>query len=311
MTIEEAPRIRYRNLVWNSDRWNGFAFRDDDIVISTQPKCGTTWMQMQCALLLFRTPDLPLPLARLSPWLDMNTRPIDEVFTDLDAQTHRRFIKTHTPLDGLPWDERVTYLHVAREPADVALSWQHHLSNIDNDRFLAARINAVGHDDFAALGLDGTATAPPSEDPQEQFWRWMEHRGDAVSRSGLSELVHHSATFWDRRDAPNIHLFHYADQQADLTGQMTRLATALAVEPPTPNLVEAARFEAMKARADDLVPNSDTPFWNSSVGFFNRAGAGQWHELVGDEGLLRYEADLAAHTSDTELIAWLRGGWRR
>ena len=66
MTTEEAPRIRYRNLVWNSDRWNGFAFRDDDIVISTQPKCGTTWMQMQCALLLFRTPDLPLPLAASS-----------------------------------------------------------------------------------------------------------------------------------------------------------------------------------------------------------------------------------------------------
>ncbi len=70
MTIEEAPRIRYRNLVWNSDRWNGFAFRDDDIVISTQPKCGTTWMQMQCALLLFRTPDLPLPLARLFHYAD-------------------------------------------------------------------------------------------------------------------------------------------------------------------------------------------------------------------------------------------------
>lgn len=311
MTTAEAPRVRYRTLVWDSDRWNGFTFRDNDIVISTPPKCGTTWMQMQCALLLFRTPILPQPLAQLSPWLDMNTRPIAEVFEDLTTQTHRRFIKTHTPLDGLPWDERVTYLHVARDPRDVAMSWQHHLSNIDNERFIAARINAVGLDDLAELGLDGTAAAALSDDPEEQFWQWMEHREDAVSRSGLSDLVHHSATFWDRRDATNIHLFHYADQRADLAGQMDRLATALTVRPPTPDLVEAAQFDAMKARADELVPNSDTPFWKTSGGFFNRAGAGLWRDLIGDEALMRYQAALATNTSDAELIAWLHNGWGR
>jgi aryl sulfotransferase len=30
------------------------------------------------------------------------------VFADLEAQTHRRFIKTHTPLDGIPNDPTVT-----------------------------------------------------------------------------------------------------------------------------------------------------------------------------------------------------------
>jgi hypothetical protein len=126
-----ADRKRYRSFVHDSARWEGFRFRDGDIVISTPPKCGTTWTQMMCALLIFRTTDLPASLAELSPWLDMQTRPLAEVLADLDGQTHRRFIKTHTPLDGLPFDERATYLHVARDPRDVALSSENHMAKMD------------------------------------------------------------------------------------------------------------------------------------------------------------------------------------
>ena len=42
--------MRYRSLVADSARWDGFAFRTGDIVISTPTKCGTTWTpQMLCA----------------------------------------------------------------------------------------------------------------------------------------------------------------------------------------------------------------------------------------------------------------------
>lgn len=297
----------YKTFVWNSDRWDGFELRDDDIVISTAPKCGTTWMQMQCALLLFRTPDLPAPLATLSPWLDMNTRPLEEVRAHLAAQTHRRFIKTHLPLAALPWHERVTYLHVARDPRDVALSWDNHLANVDFDRFVATRADAVGLDDLAELG------PPPElpEDPIGRFWLWVEGDGRSPEMSSLEALVHHSRTFWARRDEPNVHLFHYSDQRADLAGQMTRLAGALGVEPPTPELVDAARFERMKARSAELVPNSDTPFWQSADQFFHKARSGDWRELIGDDALPRYEAAVRAASGDEddELIAWLhRGG---
>jgi aryl sulfotransferase len=60
--------------------------------------------------LVFRTANLPAPLDELSPGLDMLTRGRDDVVADLDAQTHRRIIKTHTPYDGLPHDARVTYI---------------------------------------------------------------------------------------------------------------------------------------------------------------------------------------------------------
>ena len=310
MGDDDADRFQYKHFVSDSDRWNGFAFRDGDIVISTAAKCGTTWMQMQCALLLFRTPDLPAPLATLSPWLDMNTRPLADVRADLDAQTHRRFIKTHTPLGRLPWDERVTYVHVARDPRDVALSWDNHLANMDLGRLLEIRVEAVGLDDLAELGIDGPPPEPP-DDPVLRFWAWVEGDGTSHTMSPLESLVHHSRTFWDVRDAPNIHLFHYADQRADLAGQMARLADALGVEPPNDELVTAATFEQMKARSDELVPNSDTPFWHSNNQFFDKARSGEWRALVGEEHLPRYEAALRAATDDEDLIAWLHDGWLR
>ena len=297
----------YKNFIWNSERWDGFEFRAYDIVISTPPKCGTTWMQMQCALLLFRTPQLPDRLALLSPWLDMNTRPLAEVRADLDAQTHRRFIKTHTPLGGLPWDERVTYLHVGRDPRDAALSWGNHMSNLDMDRVFELRAASVGLDDLGELGMDGSPPTPP-EEPEARFWVWVEGSSESSGLSGLSSLVQHSRTFWDVRDAPNVHLFHYGDQRADLPGQMARLAEVLGVAAPTDELVDAARFENMKARSDELAPNSDSGIWQSTERFFDKARSGDWRDLIGEAGLPRYEAAVRAATDDDELLEWLHAG---
>jgi hypothetical protein len=71
---------------------------------------------MICGLLVLQEPELPLPLDTLSPWIDMVTCARKEVFADLAAQTHRRFIKTHTPLDRIPNDPTVTYIGVASVP---------------------------------------------------------------------------------------------------------------------------------------------------------------------------------------------------
>lgn len=114
------PPVRYRSAEEDSARWLRFPVRDGDIDISTRSRSGTTWMQMLCAVLVLRTPDLPAPLATLSPWLDWLAEPEDEVLGRLAAQRHRRFVKTHTPLDGQPLHPAVTYVVVARHPLDAA-----------------------------------------------------------------------------------------------------------------------------------------------------------------------------------------------
>ncbi len=304
-----SGRTRYRNLVFDSARWDGFAFRADDVVISTPPKCGTTWTQMLCAMLVLDTVTFDRPLAELSPWLDMQLRPLDAVVRDLGAQTHRRLIKTHTPLDGLPYDERVTYLCVGRDPRDAALSMDHHMANLDEDAVMRVRAASVGLSDLAELG---PPPAAPAADLTTRFWAWAASPGGpGATAPTLAGLLHHLGTFWQRRSARNVTLFHYGDLLADLPGQLRRLAAVLEVDVTDDRvreLADAAGFEQMKQRADELVPNADSGIWRSNREFFHRGGSGQWQQLLTEEDVRRYEQRVAALVAP-DLAAWAHGGW--
>ena len=85
---------------FDSTIWNGFAFRPDDIVIATYAKSGTTWTQQIIAQLLFGG-DPELSVADMSPWLDLRVPPKAVKLPVVEAQTHRRFLKTHLPVDAL------------------------------------------------------------------------------------------------------------------------------------------------------------------------------------------------------------------
>ena len=299
-----APLMRYRSVVADSARWEGFAFRDDDIVISTPIKCGSTWVQVICALLIFRQRTFPTTLDRVSPWLDMLMRPLAGVVADLDAQQHRRFVKSHTPLDGLPFSEHVTYICVGRDPRDVALSFDNHMANMNVDALRAALESAGALDSFADVAPEAPAVLPGSE--HERFWRWVY----APESPGLRAMVHHLMTFWAMRERPNVVLLHYDDLKADLGGQMRRLAARLGVTIPEalwPELVPAATFENMRRRADELVPNSTAGLWHDNARFFNKGTSGQWKRLLNEEDLRHYQACIK-ELADPELAAWMHRG---
>jgi hypothetical protein len=263
-------------------------------------------MQMICALLVFGNPDLPRPLTELSPWLDVQTDRLSYVLAGLAAQTHRRFIKTHTPLDGLVFDERVTYICVGRDPRDAAVSSDHHLINMNRDVLVKARETAVGPVDVLAGDAPARAT-----DPIARFWRWVQD--DAPPNEGLELLLHHVGTFWQRREATNVVLVHYADLQADLEGEMRRLAKRLEIvidDDSWPTLVEAARFDRMRDRAASLAPQATMDgLWPDAARFFNRGTSGQWQELLGAEDLDRYWARVH-RLAAPDVATWIHGGWQ-
>ncbi len=197
---------------------------------------------MLCALLIFDGPAFPAPLGDISPWLDMCIRPLAEVTAALAAQTHRRFIKTHTPLDGLPLHADVTYLVVGRDPRDVAISFEHHAANMDFAHFLELRAAAVGNEDLAEL----PERRVPSEDPVERFRSFVADETHGAPPS-LASVLHHLDTGWQHRREPNVALFHYADLQADLAGELLRLARVLGI-PCSPERARELAAEASLAR---------------------------------------------------------------
>jgi hypothetical protein len=283
--------MRYVSSDEDSGRWEGFPFRDGDIVISTRSKSGTTWMQMICALLIFRTSDLPAPLTTLSPWLDWLITPRDQVYAHLAAQLHRRFIKTHTPLDGIPLDPRATYIVVARHPLDMAVSLFHQSRNLDHERM---------------ADLTGTPAGPPQEPRpiREALLRWIDRDvAPAEAMDSLPGVLWHLSDAWRRRHDDNILLVHYADLSADLPGEMRRIAGRLGLEAPADDLIEAARFTRMRARAADLAPDP-AGILKDRAAFFRGGRSGAGREMLTEEQFAHYER-RAATMAPPELLAWL------
>jgi hypothetical protein len=302
-----TERVRYKSIMSDSERWDGFELRPDDIVISTPPKCGTTWMQMICALLVFQTAELERPLDIISPWLDMQTRARDDIVADLDAQTHRRIIKTHTGLDGLPRVAGVNYITVGRDPRDVAISWEHHVENMDMIKLFTARFNAVGLDDIA----DKLAEGPPDFGEGIVFFqKWVDDDKPVTETNSLASTLHHLQTFWDERNADAIVLMHYDDMTRDLDGEMRRLADALGievVEARWPELVAAARFEEMRGRADRVTPESSADIWVDNTAFFYSGTSGQWRELLRPDDRAHYRARVESLVKP-DFASWVHNG---
>ncbi|MCA2212757.1 sulfotransferase domain-containing protein [Jidongwangia harbinensis] len=269
-------------------------FRDGDIVISTRSKSGTTWMQMICALLIFQTPRLPAPLPTLSPWLDWLVEPRDEVIARLAAQPHRRFVKTHTPLDGVPIDPRATYIVVARHPLDLAVSLFHQGANLDRQRLAALTGTPAGVERPAPPVLDALLS-------------WIDHDpAPADELDSLPGVMWHLSDAWRRRHEPNVLLVHYADLSADLDGEMRRIAARLGVPVPAetwPELVDAAGFSQMRARAGELAPDPAGVLKDRNA-FFRSGRSGAGRDLLSDEQYAHY-LDRTAALGPPDLRDWL------
>ena len=241
------------------------------------------------------TPALPAPLAQLSPWLDHLIVPRDEVYAQLAAQEHRRFIKTHTPLDGVPLDPRATYIVTARHPLDMFVSLYHQSDNIDYERLRQL------------TGQPEPAEPPRPRTPlHDRLLRWIADDDDPREHpDSLPGLMWHLSDAWVRRHEPNVLLVHYNDLLADLDGQMRRFAGQLGIAVPEqawPTLVQAAMFERMRDSADTLVPTAG--IFKSNAAFFRRGTSGAGREILSDEELAAYHARVT-QLAPSDMLTWL------
>lgn len=286
---------RYRSSDEDSARWSGFELRDGDLVVSTRSKHGTTWMQTILLLLIHGRPPLPAPLGELSPWLDHLVEPLEDVVDRLAAQSHRRVIKTHTPLDGVPNSPRATYIVVARHPLDAAVSLYHQGSNLDRQRLREL------------TGADHGGPATPRPSLEAWLSAWIECAEDPFEAlDSLDGVMHHLSDAWGRRDEPNVVLVHFDDLRADLATQMRQLVTRLGLDRfahQMTELVAAASIDAMRQRATELAPNSQGILRDPRA-FFRQGISGAGTRLASPSDLARYRRRVK-ELAPPDLLAWL------
>lgn len=285
--------------VTDSTRWKGYRPRPNDIVIATYPKCGTTWTQRIIDLLVFGNGE-PRRFMAASPWLDSTVfGPLEAQLATLEAQTHRRYIKSHVTFDALPIYEGVKYIHVARDGRDSAFSMHNHQRG-----FSPAMLANLA----ANTGNGATPPAVP-EDPRAYFLSWLDNceRGDG---SGEPDYFSFENTYWERRSEPNLLMVHYADMKADLVGEMARIADFLEIEMSRDQLAGLAvhaEFERMKKDGDVTMPELHFAFDGGPARFINKGTNGRWRDVLTDDDLARY-AKLAATRFSPAHARWIESG---
>lgn len=297
-----APRRAVRSWVFDSERWAGYQPRPDDIVIATYSKCGTTWTQRIVAMLVMKSAE-PASIWDLSPWPDMRIfGPIEEVLSRAEAQTHRRFFKTHLPFDAVPVYAGVKFIHVARDGRDAALSLHNHLANFTPGALAMLDEVSLADERF------GDPYPRTPRDAAQFFHEWVRDGGDQGDAG--AGFYHVENSFWSARREPNLLLVHYADLKADLEGEMRRIAAFLDVdieEALWPLLVTGARFETMKQHGQELLPAASMLWEGGADRFLNKGSNGHWRSAFAPGDLAAYEARVKAEFSPS-LGAWLEAG---
>jgi aryl sulfotransferase len=281
----------YMGPITETPRWASFNHRPGDIFVCTPPKSGTTWTQAICAMLVFGTAEHGQQPGLISPWVDSNFSELDDCIAQVEAQTHRRFLKTHSPLDGIPYHQDCVYLVIYRDPRDVFFSSLNHRDNM-NDQELALAVFPSG---------------------ERAFEDWLEGSRPEGTWDDycLETLCHFMNTYWPYRDLPNVHLFHYSDMKRDLGGAIARMADATGTALTDAQLMEytaAADFGAMKAKAEQFAPESGTGMWKAESNFFANGTSGQWHGGLSDEQKAAFETRFSALVPDAEQARWMLSG---
>jgi aryl sulfotransferase len=288
----------FQNHHFDSTIWNDFRFRDDDIIISTYAKSGTTWMQQIIAQMMLG-PDPELAVAELSPWLDLRVPPKEVKLPLVEAQTGRRFLKTHLPVDALVFSPKAKYIYIGRDGRDVVWSvYNHHLNA---NAFWYQALNDTP-------GRVGPPIGKPNPDIRQYWHEWLDKDGHP-----FWPFWENIRTWWAIRNLPNVHMIHFASLKKDLPGEMRKLATYLGIDVKDanwPRILEYCSFDWMKANATKSVPLGGA-FWDAGAQvFINKGVNGRWQNVLSAEESSVYE-ERARRELGEECAHWLATGEMR
>jgi len=277
----------------DSRRWRHLELRSGDIVVCTPPKSGTTWMQGIVHSLLWPAGDAPGHRRDIAPWIDFRRHRIETIVELLDAQDHRRSIKSHSPANCIPYDPEARYIVVYRDGRDALMSWENHRIRMRPDA--VKELNALA-------AIDGVAPVDLTfeGDRHRLYEEWLL----------VCSPLRHLASWWPRRHEPNVLFVHYADLSSDLVGEMKRIAGFLDLdlaEEQWPDVVDRCTLDSM--REDGRNTGMERLFIGGSDGFFHKGGSGRWQGVIPEDIVDDY-MQRAVTELPRNAASWLEHGSR-
>eukprot|EP01100_Stratorugosa_tubuloviscum_P014688 TRINITY_DN79_c3_g4_i1.p1 TRINITY_DN79_c3_g4~~TRINITY_DN79_c3_g4_i1.p1 ORF type:complete len:307 (+),score=152.00 TRINITY_DN79_c3_g4_i1:56-976(+) len=188
---------------------NRVDWRNNDIVVSSGAKCGTTWtLQMVFQLLNKGSTDYK-DLLLEQPWpefVEYPGQPETELLERWSSIpiTKRRAFKTHAGPPVLPILPHVKYVVTARNPKDAATSLFHFMK--------------VHSKEFLEMWNLTFPDLPPNIYMEEFFFK-------------VSRFFEFYSGWWNLRSHPNVLILHFDDLKKNMNENLITLANFLEIEP--------------------------------------------------------------------------------
>jgi len=265
----------------DSTNWDHVPLRDSDVLVITHAKSGTTWTQQIMWQLVNGGKENPADYDQIwhSPWVDMIAVPPPPVKAKwINSLPDRRVLKSHMPLDALPWNSNTRYIYIGRDGRDVIMSlFNHHNSLTDALRGMLNVGPALEFAPFFDAFLTGSV-----------YWDWFSH----------------IVSYWKYRHLSNLLLVHYNDLKADSRAGIKRIAKFCNIvldEKQLDNVVEHSSFDWMKKHEHLFSP---PPFLFAEGQFVYKGTNQRWKEVMTPEQLRRYD-ETCKKWFEPDLIAWI------
>ena len=290
-----VKKAEFHSNHFDSTMWNDFKFRDDDIIISTYAKSGTTWMQQIISQLIFNGAE-GMEVAEMSPWIDLRVPPKEVKIPAVEAQEHRRFIKTHLPVQNLNFSPKAKYLYIGRDGRDVLWSLYNHHLNANENWYGALN---------ESPGLVGPKIGPPPDSIVDYYHQWLDQ--DGFPFWSMWDNVN---SWWEIKDLPNVMFIHFNNLKNDMPGEIRKMAAFLDItidESKWEDILTHCSFDYMKANATPSVPLGGA-FWEGGAKtFINKGTNGRWKDVLSQMESEKYE-HIAAEKLPAACAHWLATG---
>jgi aryl sulfotransferase len=272
--------------------------RDDDVIVATWAKTGTTLTQQMVWQLITGGADGVASIT-VSPWVDnRRAAPAEAMAAMLEAQTQRRVMKTHSPFESVPFSASVKYVYIGRDGRDVVWSLYNHGASLSDASI--ERMNALDGPWPKASRLELGV--------RDLYLHWLETDSFPVPDFDMPSFWDHVKGWWEQRRRPNILLLHYANLVADRTGEMRRLARFLDIEVDEerlPAMVARCQIDYMRDQA--RVSRHYVAFKDGAANFFNKGTNGRWREVLSPEEVALCDV-VAARRLPSDCAHWLKTG---
>jgi len=294
--------------------WDEIPLQDSDIFINSPAKAGTTWTQEIVCQLLYNGDYSAVGSTgvEISIWAAMKLPSREQQIKMMTAQVSnphipRRVIKTHEPVETLPFQPANKHLFVGRDYRDIVWSWYKHHSNLTSDFF--RQINAPTSYPFKPFPhfnfSDGSFT-------EYDMWKMMLSEGDDHGNPDgwpMWSQLWVTGSWWNIRNEPNVKFIHYNDLKRDLAGSMREIAAFLDIEIDEERfdeLVDNCTFQSMKNKKEPMGAFANTVFQDPSK-FFNKGENKRWQNVLTERDTEEYR-ELASRYLDDDGIHWLETG---